>query len=86
MSRERRPAQCPACGATTVARIVWGLVAGPVPGKVVYGGCCVPENPQAWACETCNHSWGLDEDDDPHPAWRKRKLPRSPLPTSGKLG
>lgn len=30
---EPRPSQRPACGAETVARIIWGLVAGPVPGK-----------------------------------------------------
>ena len=62
--REPRPAQCPACGATTVARIIWGLVVEPVPGKVVYGGCCIPETPAKWACETCEHQWGRDEETD----------------------
>ena len=64
VTRERRPAQCPACGAETVARIFWGLPAGPVSGKVVYGGCCIPEKPPKWACETCEHQWGLDEETD----------------------
>ena len=64
VTRERRPAKCPACGAATVAWIVWGLPAGPVRGQVVYGGCCLPVNPPKWACKTCNHEWGRDEKTD----------------------
>lgn len=64
VTREPRPTQCSSCGVTTVARIIRGLVIAPMPGKVVYGGCCVPEKPPKWGRQTCHHEWGLDEDTD----------------------
>ena len=61
MPREPRPEKCPACGATDVARIIWGYVAEPVPGNVAYGGCVIPEKPRKWHCHLCEHEWGRDD-------------------------
>ena len=60
------PTECPSCGASRVAEILYGL---PVAdddlerdleaNRVVLGGCCVSENMPAWRCTECEHEWGL---------------------------
>jgi hypothetical protein len=58
------PSACPRCGASAVAKIVYGLpafdeelVREVEAGRVVLGGCCVWEGMPQWRCRTCNHEW-----------------------------
>ena len=61
MSSEIRP-ECPSCGSTKVAEIVFGypteetLEAG-TRGELVLGGCIVSEIDPEWHCTACDHEW-----------------------------
>jgi len=53
---KRKPRKCPRCGATRVARIVWGLVPWSPDieaGRVVIGGCCIESPAPSWRCVEC---------------------------------
>ena len=54
---KRKPRKCPRCGATPVARIVYGLVPWSQAiedGRVVVGGCCMGPDMPSWRCIECN--------------------------------
>jgi predicted RNA-binding Zn-ribbon protein involved in translation (DUF1610 family) len=57
---KRKPTKCPKCGASTIAKILYGL---PVfheveedlnAGRLVLGGCCMCGDDPKWQCTTCN--------------------------------
>jgi hypothetical protein len=57
--------QCPKCGSTKVASILYGL---PIfdarlereleAGETVLGGCCVSTGSPTRRCNSCGHNWG----------------------------
>jgi len=66
VARDRdKPAECPACGADRVARVVYGLPLFTTElerdleeGRVVLGGCAVFDDSPQWECLGCRHKWG----------------------------
>ncbi len=56
--------KCPKCGSNSVARILYGY---PIPseelekeleeGRIIMGGCCIPEFPTKWFCNQCSFGW-----------------------------
>ncbi|WP_435010466.1 hypothetical protein P12x_001736 [Tundrisphaera lichenicola] len=66
MHKEPTPSNCPVCGGSQVAAILYGLVdlGEPVShdldaGRVVLGGCSTFEESPEWHCLDCEHEWGL---------------------------
>ena len=64
-SQSNSTPSCPACGSTSVARIVYGhpgpdkaLKDDVDAGRAVFGGCVVTGCDPKWACNDCNHRWG----------------------------
>jgi hypothetical protein len=53
-------AGCPVCGSQQARPIVWGLPTDDERDRtdVVFGGCCLPDQPAAWSCDSCGHEWG----------------------------
>ena len=53
---------CPECGAHAALPIVYGMPDFTsyerLQGEVVFAGCCVPEDPPAYACGVCGARWG----------------------------
>jgi len=56
---------CPHCKSNKVAKIVYGLPMFSedlekelTEGKVVLGGCVVPDNPRLYACKDCGKKFG----------------------------
>ncbi len=56
----RRPRRCPACGSPRVAEVLYGYPAWSRrlgrdldAGRVVLGGCAMPEDPERWQCLAC---------------------------------
>mgnify|MGYP000855944048 CR=1 FL=1 len=54
------PSECPKCGSTRVAKIVYGLPvfsdqlnAAIKDGRKVLGGCCITGDDPAWKCLDC---------------------------------
>ena len=54
---------CPACGATAAKPILWGYPAEEdvqrLGDSVVWGGCCLPPEPAAFACSVCGEEYGV---------------------------
>ncbi len=53
---KRKPKKCPACGASPVARVVYGLAPWHPDfdaGLAVIGGCCLGPDMPAWRCVKC---------------------------------
>lgn len=69
----RKPRRCPACGAASVAGILYGypmfspeLESQLAAGRVVLGGCCVTDDDPRWHCTTCGTDlWGPSPPSDP---------------------
>lgn len=73
-SQPDAPSQCPACGSTKLAAILYGLPDFSPElrrklddGIVVLGGCCIFGNDPRWQCTECWHKWGAIELPDPSP-------------------
>lgn len=57
---KRKPNKCPVCGATSIAKILYGM---PAPTedlhkkleekKVVLGSCIISEDDPSWCCTEC---------------------------------
>lgn len=65
MKDHTRPPECPFCGASRVADILYGLpvededlIRDIEASRVVLGGCCVSEGMPTWRCVECAHEWG----------------------------
>ena len=61
--RVQMPPECPECGGSKVAEIVYWYPSSDWEkdvdsGKVVLGGCCIPLDPYSWQCQSCDHEWG----------------------------
>ena len=53
---EPKPAACPSCNSSAVARIVYGyLLPGMLAEDEVGGGCCFA--PETWYCRACEWAW-----------------------------
>lgn len=58
---------CPTCGSTKVARLVYGLVdmdkidGELASGRAVLAGCDVSESSPHWHCTACGTEWGITE-------------------------
>jgi hypothetical protein len=57
-SSDKEPEVCPACGAGTVAYILYGHPSDEAweaeeAGELVLGGCCVSEDDPCWQCTSC---------------------------------
>lgn len=55
----RRPARCPNCGSSRVARILYGMPSSDVlpdieSGQVVLGGCGIADLDPSWECLDCH--------------------------------
>ena len=57
--------QCPSCGGTSIARIMYGLPAFTPDqvrdideGRLVTGGCCVSDDMPTRQCNDCSATWG----------------------------
>jgi ribosomal protein L37AE/L43A len=57
----KKPAKCPECGSTHVAKILYGLPtfsekleAEMKAGRITLGGCCVTNDDPVWQCADCN--------------------------------
>lgn len=61
--------RCPACTEIAGIPILWGMPTDEAldqyAGKVVYGGCIVPELPEDVGCTECGHRWFATA--QPHP-------------------
>lgn len=61
IERSEKPDECPNCGHTPVAEILWGmpayseqLRAEEQAGRIVFGGCCVSDDDPEWECAKCH--------------------------------
>lgn len=76
MDDRPRPTNCPKCGGSRVAIILYGEIPESAVeslsekyGSISFGGCCVGEGDPEWSCPDCRHRWGsihfpdLPEDD-----------------------
>ena len=53
---QRKPKRCPNCGATRIAKILYGMPALSEKlneGKVVLGGCIISDDDSSWCCTKC---------------------------------
>jgi rubrerythrin len=60
IERVRKPKKCPACGANSVASIMYGMPAFSDDlerkineGSITLGGCCITEDDPTWECTYC---------------------------------
>lgn len=64
----RRPKQCPKCGSSNFAEIVYGRPTSEAldavdRGEIALGGCFIMPGQPDWRCNVCGHKWF--EPDDP---------------------
>jgi hypothetical protein len=62
-----KPRECPSCGSTRIADIMYGLPAFDQKmqrdieeGKIVLGGCCIAPDSPVWKCLDCGLDMGSD--------------------------
>lgn len=77
MKATKTRAKCPECGAEDVAVYLWGrpvfseeLEGKLADGRVVLGGCCIPDAIPDFRCNVCGCEFG----DDPraYESWRQK--------------
>jgi hypothetical protein len=61
---------CPKCGKSSIAEIIWGYVTDVESirneldkGEMILGGCLVTDNDPKWECTDCFNRWGKRDDD-----------------------
>ena len=71
----RRPKNCPQCGSTKFAQILYGRPTSEATeaierGEFVLGGCFVLPDQPDWECQACRHQW-FDATDPARIEWEK---------------
>ena len=71
----RRPKNCPQCGSSKLAQIIYGrptaeAMEAAERGEFILGGCFVLPDQPDWECQSCGHQW-FDAKDPARIEWEK---------------